>query len=215
METRLAIFDVDKTIIKNDSMFTFLWYGIKKRPITILNLFMVAFYSILYLLKLIDAQKAKERYFYAIKYFSEKNLEEFYRNSLEKNIYPEALKELKRRKEEGCHILLVSASPYAYIKYFGEKIPFVDGVIGTPLQKNMEFYTHKIEGLNCKGEEKVRLIKSYLKNHGIEADFAKSYAYSDSLSDLPMLSLVGNRFLINKASHSKDLIGLTWKLKKV
>ena len=53
--------------------------------------------------------------------------------------------------------------------------------------------TSQIVGLNCKGQEKVPRILNYLKSKNMEIDFEHSIAYSDSTSDLPMLSLVKNR----------------------
>ena len=54
-----------------------------------------------------------------------------------------------------------------------------------------------MDGKNCKGEEKVRRLKTVLKEKNIEADFKNSYMFSDSLSDKPLLDLVGNPYLIN------------------
>ena len=127
----------------------------------------------------------------------EEDLEEFYSSVLVKHIYKDALKEMKGKKEQGCHILLVSASPFAYVKFF-KKISYVDGVIGTTLKKKNNRFTNKIEGANCKGEEKVYRIKKYLMKHNLEIDYNNSFAYSDSLSDLPMFSLVKNKYLINR-----------------
>ena len=50
----------------------------------------------------------------------------------------------------------------------------------------------------CKGNEKVERINNFLRESNIEIDYENSYAYSDSKSDLPMLSLVKNSFLVNK-----------------
>lgn len=208
MKKKLAFFDIDKTIIKNDSMFLFLWYGIKKKPRTIVTLFPVLVYTVLYVVKLVKPEKPKKFYFYAIKYFKDADLKEFYQSVLVKNIYDEALAQLKEKKENGFHVLLVSASPDAYVRFFKD-IPYVDGVIGTKLIMKNESYTNNLEGANCKGEEKVHRIREYIDKHQIEIDFEHSCAYSDSLSDLPMFSLVKNQYLINrKASGRKELI---WK----
>ena len=42
-------------------------------------------------------------------------------------------------------------------------------------------------GKNCKNEEKVKRIQEVIKNHNLEIDYDLSYAYSDSLHDIPML----------------------------
>ena len=44
----------------------------------------------------------------------------------------------------------------------------------------------------------------------IKADFKNSYMFSDSLSDKPLLDLVGNPYLINYKKHHEIEI-LKWK----
>ena len=53
-------------------------------------------------------------------------------------------------------------------------------------------------GKNCKNAEKVVRLNSILKQLGLEIDYDNSYAYSDSLHDIPMLKMVKNRIRINK-----------------
>ncbi|MGG1314829.1 HAD family hydrolase [Cohnella laeviribosi] len=209
MKHKIALFDIDKTIISNDSMFSFLWYGIKKKPWMLVILFPVIFFTIVYKLNLIKEEKVKEYYFFAIKFLGEDDLRDFYKSMLENKIYNSALQELQSKKKQDYYVLLVSASPYSYIKFF-KSIPYVDGVIGTELVFKNGRYINKIKGKNCKGDEKVRRIKEYLCKLNLEIDFNNSCAYSDSLSDLPMLQLVKNKYLINK----KNKLGievLFWK----
>lgn len=208
MEKKVAIFDVDKTLIRNDSMFLFVWYGIRKKPLTAFNLLAIGWKTALYKLKLISVEDVKASFFYAIRFFGEAELEEFYDSVLEPNLYGDAREELKRRKESGCHVLLVTASPHAYMKYF-KKLPDVDEVIGTELACSNGRYTNRIVGGNCKGEEKAVRINRYLQEAGIRIDYEHSAAYSDSLSDMPMFLLVKNRYLINQ--YSPELEELRWK----
>lgn len=200
--TKVAFFDIDKTIIKKDSMFLFLLFGIKKRPFTFYALFVIFVYYIIFKLKLCNIEKVKEKFFISINYMDQREIEEFYDDILLKYIYDEAIITMQKLKEEGYQIILVSASPYAYIKYF-KKNSFVDKIIGTELEEVEGIYTNKILGRNCKGEEKVRRISEYLLDHDLTIDFDNSIAYSDCLSDLPMLSLVKKRYLINKDSWRK------------
>lgn len=197
MKSSFAIFDVDYTIINNDSMFSMLFFAIKKKPIIILYTPIILVKTILALLKIIDIKIAKEAIYLPLKYLTEKELEEFYDKVLLKKVNSEVMERLKLHKENGCHILLVSASPERYLKYF-QKNSCIDMVIGTRLEKLNGKYTNKICGENCKGIEKVNRIKQYLKENNLEIDFENSFGYSDSLSDKPMLSLVKNRYKVDK-----------------
>ncbi|WP_410512284.1 HAD family hydrolase [Paenibacillus sp. BR2-3] len=208
MSQKLALFDVDKTIIFNDSMFSFLLYGLKKKPASLHWVFLAGLYSVLYKLNLMSAEHAKSAFFGFIKYLDEKDLKQFFDTKLKPRIYSQALKEMRYRKQEGYHILLVTASPAAYMKYFNE-LNEVDSVIGTELTIKEGRYTGTIKGNNCKGEEKVVRIKHYLAEKKITPDYNNSCAYSDSLSDMPMLTLVKHSYLINR-KDTAGCEGLIW-----
>ena len=173
MKSAFAIFDVDDTIINGDSMFLSIFFAMKKKPWIILYFPIILIKVILYLLGIIDKKTVKESFYFPLKF-------------------------LKQHKDQGCHILLVSASPEIYLRYF-KKNNSIDGVIGTVLQDVNGKYTNKIKGENCKGIEKVKRINQYLKENNLEIDFKKSFAYSDSLSDKPMLSLVKNKYKVNRS----------------
>lgn len=208
MKSAFAIFDVDYTIIKGDSMFSMLFFAINKKPILILYTPIILVKIVLYLLKIIDAKIAKEAIYLPLKYLDEKELEEFYDNILFKKINPEVMKKLKFHKEQGYHTLLVSASPEVYLQYF-KKISYIDVVIGTKLKMVDGKYTNKIHGENCTGIEKVNRINHYLNENNLEIDFDKSFGYSDSLCDKPMLSLVKNRYKVNK--NELEIGEFTWQ----
>lgn len=209
MKKKIAIFDIDETIIKKDSMFLFVLYGLKKKPWTLFNVFTIVVVTALYKLKLMKVEKVKGSFFYAIRFFEQSELEKFYNDVLVPNIYQEALQELQNKKEQDYHVLLVSASPHAYVKYFNN-LPYVDAVIGTELVQQNGRYINVIEGYNCKGEEKVVRIRQYLADKDIQIDYEQSSAYSDSLTDMPMFQLVKTRYLINK--RSDGLEELNWQM---
>ena len=67
-----------------------------------------------------------------------------------------------------------------------------------------------MDGNNCKGKEKVERLNQVLKEKNIKVDFKNSYMFSDSLSDKPLLDLVGNPYLINYKKKNEIEI-LRWK----
>ncbi|GFR36323.1 HAD-IB family hydrolase [Thermobrachium celere] len=210
MIKKVAIFDVDKTIINGDSMFMLLFYTIKKKPKAIIGLPRLFIMLVLYALNVIDTKKAKEEMFYVINYLNEKDLEDFFKEKILKHTFFDAKEEIIKRKKEGYTIILVSASPECYIKYF-KKYFDVDFVLGTILRKTQEGYTNIIDGENCKGEEKVLRLKKLLQEKNIEIDRENSLCYSDSLSDMPLFNLVENRFLINNNKKLNGFKNLRWK----
>ena len=208
MKIPFAIFDVDHTLIDGDSMFSMLFFAISKRSILILYTPIILVKMILYFFKILDGKNVKEAIYLPLKYLTEKELEEFYDKVLLEKINQKVMKKLNFHKEQGCQIILVSASPEAYLQYF-LKNSSIDIIIGTKLKIIDEKYTNKIYGENCKGIEKLSRIKHYLNENNLEIDFDNSFAYSDSLLDKPMLSLVKNRYKVNK--NGLEIGEFTWK----
>lgn len=192
MKSNFAIFDVDYTIVNGDSMLLMLLFGIKKKPVIIFYIPIILVKSVFALLGIIDKRIAKDAINIPLKYLEEKELEQFYNEVILKNINIQVMKALKEHKKNGYYILLVSASAEAYLNYFTEH-DYIDSVIGTKVNR----INNKIDGENCKGIEKVKRINEYLEENNLEIDFENSFAYSDSLSDKPMLSLVRNRYRVN------------------
>ena len=133
----------------------------------------------------------------------------FYHDRLSKLLYKDAVDMIKKLKNEGFMVILISASTEFYIKEIYE-IKEVDLIIGTKFTFENGKFIRRMDGANCKGEEKVRRLKAILEEKNIEADFKNSYMFSDSLSDKPLLDLVGKPYLINyKKKHEIEI--LKWK----
>ncbi|MGG4482691.1 HAD family hydrolase [Paenibacillus illinoisensis] len=205
--SKIAIFDIDKTIIRRDSMFQFVHYGVRRYPGQVWRLPLIAFHTAMFKAGLMSVEQVKRSYFKSIERMSEQDLEHFFDTRLRTAIFAEASVEMQHRKEAGYHVLLVTASPHAYMKYF-TNFPWVDHVIGTELVRHQKGYTCTIEGVNCKGEEKVRRIQAYLREKNMVIDYEQSCSYSDSLSDLPVMQLVAQRYFINR--RVPDMEALSW-----
>lgn len=177
-------------------MLDLLKYTFKKYPKAYLKLPKLFIVLVLYKLKFIRTKKAKENMFYTLNYLNNDELKNFHKEVIKLAIYNDAIEKIRRLRNEEYYILLVSASPECYLKFF-EIEDYVDGVIGTKLHFENNKYVNKIDGENCKGEEKVKRITSYLKEKNLFIDKSNSLAYSDSLPDLPMFRLVGKAYLIN------------------
>lgn len=207
---KVALFDIDKTIIDGDSMFDLLRYTIRKYPKAIFKMPILFLNLVSYKFNIIDTKKAKESMFYTLNYLQKEDLKRFYEEVLKNKVFSDALKEIKRLRKEGYYILLVSASPECYLNFF-ELEEYVDGVIGTKLKLVENRYKNIIEGINCKGEEKVVRIEKYLAERNLRIDKENSVAYSDSLSDIPMFNLVNKAYLINYKKKNLDYEILIWK----
>lgn len=210
---KLAIFDIDYTITKKETLMELFKYAIEIDKKNIRFLPRAIFCGSMYMLRVYDERMVKEKFLKFIDGIKEKELAKlakgFYNDKLKTILYEDALSMMKKLKKEGYDIYLISASPEFYVSEF-YNIKEVDKVIGTKFNFTNGVFTRKMEGENCKGEEKVRRLKEVLKDENIEVDFKESYMFSDSLSDKPLLDLVGKPYLINyKKKHNIEI--LKWK----
>ena len=210
---KLAIFDIDYTLTKKETSIELYKYMLKKDKKLLKYLPSHIITGLFYGLKVYNAGRTKENFLRFLSGTSEDELKfivkSFYREKLESILYEDGIKAIKDFKEKGYKIYLISASPEFYVNEF-YNIKEVDKVIGTKFQMNDGKFSCKISGENCKGEEKVKRLMEELKKDDIEVDFKNSYMFSDSLSDLPLLKLVGKGYLINyRKNHELEI--LRWR----
>ena len=201
MKKKVLLLDIDYTVINTDSMIDFILYSLKTKPLkTIIKIPYIFITLVGYALKLTSLKKAKEAVFSPIVNFSEEELKEFFDKKLKVKINKN-IKDIIEKSKKDSTIIMITASPKAYMKYFKE-YKYADEVIGTELLYENNRYKNEIIGNNCKGKEKVKRIEDVLNKLDIEIDYENSYSYSDSMSDMPMFELVKNAYLVNKKDGS-------------
>lgn len=214
MMVKLAIFDIDFTITKKETLMQFFRYSIIKDKRNLRFLPRAAISGAFYGVGIYDEKRVKETFLKFIDSVEEEKLQllvkDFYRDCLSNILYTDAIEMIRKLKKEGYLIYLISASPEFYVNEFYD-IPEVDMIIGTKFEFKDGIFMRKMLGNNCKGEEKVVRLKEVLEKEKLEVDFKESYMFSDSLSDLPLLELVGKPYLINYNKKYKDIQVLNWR----
>ncbi len=113
-------------------------------------------------------------------------------------VFAEALAIMDDHRRAGRRVVVVSASPEEIVRPLCRHLG-IDDVIATRSGVDDEGrYTGEIE-LYAYGEGKAGAIRSLAEE--LEIDLADSYAYSDSVTDLPMLELVGHPVVVNPDSN--------------
>lgn len=207
---KLAIFDIDYTITKKETLMEFYKYSLEEDIKNIRFLPRALYSGLMYGIGIYDERRVKESFLKFIDNIEEEKLQElvkrFYKNRLSKILYKDAVDMMYKLKKEGYDIYLISASPEFYINEF-YNIDVVDKVIGTRFEFKEGKFIRNMLGNNCKGEEKVKRLKEVLSKENIKVDFKNSYMFSDSLSDKPLLDLVGKPYLINyKKKHEIEIL---------
>jgi HAD superfamily hydrolase (TIGR01490 family) len=97
---------------------------------------------------------------------------------------------VKRHQDEGDLIIVITATNSFITKPIAELFG-IENLIGTdPEEKEGEF-TGKVSGLPSFKEGKVTRLEAWLKGKNLSlASFEKSYFYSDSHNDLPLMQKV-------------------------
>ncbi len=109
-------------------------------------------------------------------------------------IYAEALELIEEHKRAGRKTVIISSSPIETVEAIGEHLG-VDDVIASRARIGADGrYTGELE-FYAYGPHKAEAIREMAVREGI--DLARSYGYSDSITDLPMLELVGNPVAVN------------------
>jgi HAD superfamily hydrolase (TIGR01490 family) len=67
----------------------------------------------------------------------------------------------------------------------------VPHAVGSPAELMNGRYTGRMAGPPCIDEYKAQYVRDYFAQRGLEVDYAASYAYADSYSDLGLFALVG------------------------
>jgi HAD superfamily hydrolase (TIGR01490 family) len=109
-------------------------------------------------------------------------------------IRPEARRLLDLHRHAGRATYIVSAAPTEIVEPLALSLGMTGG-IGTRGKVVDGTYTGELDGPFCYGVGKVEAIESLARWDNL--DLAQCYAYSDSSSDLPMLSAVGHPVVVN------------------
>ncbi|MGE5408457.1 MAG: HAD family hydrolase [Syntrophothermus sp.] len=110
-------------------------------------------------------------------------------------VYPQMLAEVYAHQDGGRPTFIVSAAGNDVVESLAQVLG-MEGGIGTRYEVDAEGrFTGRLDGPFVYGPGKVEAMEAFAAAHGI--DLETSYAYSDSLSDLPMLRAVGNPVAVN------------------
>jgi phosphoserine phosphatase len=113
------------------------------------------------------------------------------------------LDEVYAHQDAGRATLIVSAAGNGVVEPLAAVLG-MDGGIGTRYEVgDDDAFTGRFDGPFVYGQGKVEAMESFAAEHGI--DLAESYAYSDSLSDLPMLRAVGHPVAVNPDPPLADI----------
>jgi HAD superfamily hydrolase (TIGR01490 family) len=195
-----AFFDLDKTVIAKSSALAFGRPFFRDGLITRRDVFKAAYAQLIYKIAGADEQQmARIRDYVAklCKGWKVEQVRQIVNETLQELIHPyiyaEAAALIDEHREAGRDVVLVSASGEEMVRPIGELLGATE-VIATRMVVEDGRYTGEV-AFYAAGEQKVAAVRQMAEARGY--DLADSYAYSDSVSDAPLLTAVGHPTAVN------------------
>jgi len=199
MSTSAAFFDLDRTLIRSSSAPVFAKHiadaGIAKhRDIPFANLFLKYYENVGESRATMMPAKLSVR---ANNGWSVDAVETACRaasHELLDHIQPFASGIFDGHRAAGRTLVLATTSPEPFVRPLAEALGF-DDVIASKWKSKDGQYTGELDGPFVWGVEKAQAVAEWAEANGVRLD--RSYAYSDSYYDSPMLDSVGNPVAVN------------------
>ena len=201
-KTDLAIYDMDRTVTRRATYTPFLLHcAWRLEPWRLLLLPIVAGSMLAYVAKLIDRGRLKEinhRLLLGHKRspaLLKPLIDGFAKKTVAGTVRPGAIAAIARDKAQGRRVVMATASYRLYAQAIADALGF-DDCIGTNSIIGLDERVHaKIDGENCYGPAKLRMIEAWLAEQRLQR--AQVRFYSDHASDAPVFEWADEAVAVN------------------
>lgn len=198
----LAIYDMDRTVTRHATWTPFLLHcAVLRAPWRLAFLPLVVLSMLAYVLKLIDRGRLKEINHRLLlggetdQHVLEPLVASFAARTVARNVRPGAREAIARDKAEGRRVVMATASYRFYAAAIAERLGF-DDCIGTNSVLGLDSRVHaRIDGENCYGPVKLRMIERWLSAEGLTRAHVRFY--SDHASDAPVFEWADEAVAVN------------------
>jgi HAD superfamily hydrolase (TIGR01490 family) len=196
-----AFFDVDNTILRGSSSFLFGKSAFERKFFSRKDFWRFAWHQFVFIwkgenntklsalkdraLSLVEGQRVSDL---------QELVDEVYEKHIKLKLWPETVRLAKDHIKQGREVWLVTAAPQELGDVIAHELGLT-GAIGTKVERKNGILTGKLVGKPIHGAEKRKALKSLAKDRNLS--LKRSYAYSDSQNDLPMLTAVGHPVAVN------------------
>ncbi|WP_186403374.1 MULTISPECIES: HAD family hydrolase [Sphingopyxis] len=192
---RVAMYDMDRTITRSGTYSGFLMHVARRRQQwRLLLLPLVALAAAAYSLRLIDRSRLKAINLRLLvgKRFNRAEIaplaESYADQVIARGVHAAALDQIAADRAAGYRVLLATASFHLYVDAIARRLG-IDDVLATRLDApdGADHIHARLAGDNCYGAAKFARIGEWLADNAITREDAHIRAYSDHVSDHPML----------------------------
>ncbi|MFC4291521.1 HAD family hydrolase [Sphingorhabdus arenilitoris] len=201
---KIAIYDMDKTITRRATYNGFLAHiAMNRAPWRLLLLPILLVGLMLYGMKIWSRSRLKE--FSQSLLIGRRVKRDDFARYLEshadlvvgKNVYPQLRAQVEQEKAGGYRHVIATASYRLYVDAIAARLGF-DDVIATDLASDDSGHVlARIDGHNCYDAAKLDRVQEWMRAEGLERSNCYIRAYSDHISDAPLLAYADEAFATN------------------
>ena len=194
-----AFFDVDYTILANNSATLFVKYLRRQGKVGFGAILNTLYYVVRYKLNLLDFHGLAEKETMKLLGTAEAEMIEMCNRWFEEMvvhyIYPEARALIKEHQRAGDPVILLSAATIYLVRPLAEYLG-VEHYLCNRLEVDAEgIFTGRLIRPLCYGDGKIILAEEFATAHGLA--LSASWYYTDSITDLPVLLRYGKPIAVN------------------
>ena len=193
-----AFFDIDGTLVSVNTAPLYARYMRQHGRARRRDLIRTAYYLLQYRLNMLDIERAFERASDLIRGQDEAEIkglcDQWYREVVRDYLVPQMLERVEEHRRAGHELALLSSST----NYLAEPLARdlgVEHLLVTRLEVVDGRFTGRAIVPVCYGRGKVHWARAFASERDV--DLAQSFFYTDSVTDLPVLELVGNPRVVN------------------
>jgi HAD superfamily hydrolase (TIGR01490 family) len=213
----LVFADVDNTLVKGATIFMFAMEAWKSGYIKWRHVIPALFHQRAFIKKGESPQRITSTRERAQALVAGHSVAEFdriaevaWRRSIAPKVFPNVLKQLRHHQELGHQVWLLTASPQGLASVMARDLR-LSGAFGTTLMEHDGRFTGEINGELLHGPLKEQQALAFAASVG--ANLKDCYAYSDSIADIPLLTVVGHPVAVNPdASLLKHATHHSWPI---
>jgi len=193
-----AFFDMDKTLIAENSGSLYMRYRYQRGEIGGLDLLKGLGAYLQYKLGVLDIRNWTKNMMREFRGQSERELEaqanEWVEDVVVHTIYPEAEALVREHREKDHVVAIVSGATRFVVRPIAQRLG-IDHMLFTRLEVEDGLFTGRVIEPICFEEGKIYWLQQFVEEQGI--DLARSYFYTDSITDLSLLEIVGHPVVVN------------------
>lgn len=193
-----AFFDIDHTLIGGDSGMLFVRHMIARGELRWRDLIGPAYYTVLYRLNRLDIDAVYRRYQDSVRGRAHDEMkqvcDEWYATCVRPLIFRRVVEVLEEHRRAG-HVITLLSSATTYVAEPLARELSIDHLLVNRLIVEGGKLTGEAVLPLCWGSGKTHWAERFARERDI--DLAQSYFYTDAISDLPMLELVGQPRPVN------------------